>query len=155
MLIRNVNQITSTSVQVQLFILGFHDTDLFVLIPVILPNWSYYSNCMELDARLALVWHCSLAVWQLFPGKQQGRLQMYFCRKLHAKSSLSNAGPQLCYIFILLCSSTDQEGKWSFSTWGCPDLVVTVQWSWWLLVAKMNPVTDVWLWNSVLTLCFP
>lgn len=55
MLIRNVNQITSTSVQVQLFILGFHDTDLFVLIPVILPSWSYYSNCMELDARLALV----------------------------------------------------------------------------------------------------
>lgn len=43
---------------------------------------------MELDARLELVWHCSLAAWQLFPGKQQGHLHMYLCRKLHANSSL-------------------------------------------------------------------
>lgn len=38
MLIRNVKQITSTSVWVQLFVPGFHDSDLFVLIPAILPN---------------------------------------------------------------------------------------------------------------------
>lgn len=34
MLIRNVNQITSTSVKVQLSLPGFHDTNLFVLLPV-------------------------------------------------------------------------------------------------------------------------
>lgn len=91
MLIRNVNQITSTSIQVQLFILGFHDTDLFVLIPAILPNWSYYSNCMELDARLALVWHCSLAA---FPRKAARSFANVFLQKV------------TCKIFPFKCRST-------------------------------------------------
>lgn len=126
MLIRNVNQITSTSVQVQLFILGFHDTDLFVLIPALLPNQSYYSNCMELDARLALVWHSSLAAWRLFPGKQQGLLHMYLCRKLHANSSLlkSRSTAVMHFYLAVLLDWSEREVKC------CPDLAVTVQWSW-------------------------
>lgn len=68
-LIRNVNQITSTSVKVQLFLPGFCDTNLFVLLPAMVPNWSYYSNCAEFNARLVVVSCCSLAAWQLCRGK--------------------------------------------------------------------------------------
>lgn len=38
MLIRNVNQITSTSFKDQLFLPGFHDPNLFVLLPAIMPT---------------------------------------------------------------------------------------------------------------------
>lgn len=38
MLIRNVNQITSTSFKDQLFQPGFHDTNLFVLLPAVMPT---------------------------------------------------------------------------------------------------------------------
>lgn len=70
MLIRNVNQITSASVKVQLFLPGFHDTNLFVLLPAIVPNERYYSNCTEFNTGLVLVWRCLLEAWQLFRGKK-------------------------------------------------------------------------------------
>jgi len=38
MLMRSVNQITSTSVKLQLFLPGFHDTNLFVLLPAVVPE---------------------------------------------------------------------------------------------------------------------
>lgn len=78
---------------------------------------------MELDARLALLWYCSLAAWQLFPGKQQGRLHMYLCRKLHANSSHLKSRSTVVILFSLaaLLDWSEREVKFQFIrlSWPC------------------------------------
>lgn len=124
MLIRNVNQITSTSVKVQLLLPGFHDTNLFVLLPVMMPNWCYYSNCTEFNARLVLMWFCSLAGWQLFRGKRQCCFSMYSCRKIcaHSFHLKSRSTAVLLLRLAVLLDWAEREVKFQFM--GCPDLAV-------------------------------
>lgn len=62
MIIRNVNQITSTSFKVQLFLPGFHDTNLFVLLPATVPTGVITVIVQKLIVQTSASVACSLAV---------------------------------------------------------------------------------------------
>lgn len=62
MIIRNVNQITSTSFEVQLFLPGFHYTNLFVLLPATVPTGVITVIVQKLIVQTSASVACSLAV---------------------------------------------------------------------------------------------